>query len=76
MVLIWTLETSLLRMVFGWPRISAAAAAAGPGATNRSEPETAQERLNPEFASKSTSPEHRQFSQEDRYITIKPFAAH
>lgn len=32
------LETSLLRMAFGWPRISAAAAAAGPGATNKSEP--------------------------------------
>lgn len=45
----------------GGPRFLAAAAATGPGATTRCEPKKAQERLNPKFASKSTSSEHRQF---------------
>lgn len=53
-----TLETSLLKMVFGQPRISAAA---GPRVTNVPEPKKAQESLNAEFASKSASSEHRHF---------------
>lgn len=51
----WRLQC--LGWFLGGPRISAA----GPGATNRSEPREAQGRLNPELASQSTSSEHRPF---------------